>query len=483
MDIRKAILVKGKPDKKKGYEIDKRTEKSLNYSIAEGCFNSGSSSIINSFLIPFALSLGANNFIVGIIITLQNLGSTTSQIPGAMLTKYMNRKSIWLVSESFCRFLIWIPIFFIPFMERNIAFILLLLIVFFSYFFNSLRSPAWSSLMGDIVPQQIRGSYFGKRNTITGIAGIVVTLFCGYILGFVGFYVLFVLLILLGVLSIPVFLKMYEPPTGKIYHYRHRFHFDLQEAITSIKINKNLAIFTIYILAMNFAVEIASPFYIVYILKNLQIDYFTFSFLIILGTLARIFTYKYWGKINDRFGSRKTFIITGIFACFVPLGYILSTNAIMIAAVKIYDGVIFSGYDSIWFNYLLDITPADKRPQYVANHNFFAGFGAIFGGFIGGVLAMFFQNSVFLIFAGLQIIFLISFVLRLCSLSLLPKLEEVYTKQTEIVPLKYVFMETTINPAKEMVSTIQYTFMHPQEFRDFVMKKAKTIEYKIKINN
>ncbi len=487
MNIVKSILVKGKFFKKDIQKIDDRTKESLNYSTAEGVFNASSSSIQNSFLIPFAMSLGANNFYIGLFGTVQNIATTFSQIPGAMLTEYVDRKTIWLFSQLFGKTLIWTPLFAMPFMKQSDALAFLLIIAFIAAFFNTIRSPVWSSLMGDIVPQNIRGSYFGKRNTITGIAGIIATVFTGYMLGFVGFYAMFGVMMILGLISIPLFLKMYEPPSGKVYHYKHIFHFDVSGALTSIKTNRNLVIFTVYMFVMNFAMEIASPFYIVYILKDLNISYFIFGVLVVLGSIARIFTYKYWGRINDRFGSRKTFIITGIFACFVPVGYMFATNVFMIAAVKIYDGVIFSGFDSIWFNYLLDTTPAGKRPQYVANHNFFSGFGVIFGAFIGGILAMGLSGSVFLIFKGLQILFLISFVLRLFSLLILPKLEEIYTKQTEIVPLRYVFFETTINPAREIVSTINYTFLHPQEFRDSVVKSVrnsiKSVEYKIKISN
>jgi MFS family permease len=65
----------------------------------------------------------------------------------------------------------------------------------------------------------------------------------------------------------------------------------------------------------------------------------------------------------------------------------LSTSVWQVALVKIYDGFIFAGFDQVVFNYLLDVTPAGKRPQYIANYNFFAGLGIVFGTMAGAFLA------------------------------------------------------------------------------------------------
>jgi len=461
---------------------EEKIKKSLRASTSEGMFNAAASSITNTFITPLALELKATNAEIGLLSAVQNFASTVAQIPGAKLTEYYPRKSIWMLSQVTSKILLWIPIILLPFLPLNNPVIILIVLMGFIAFFAGLRSPAWSSLMGDLVPLKTRGRYFGMRNMLTGIAGIVATIIAGIVVAEYGFSMIFIAAVLLGIVSIFFFIRMYEPQFKRVFYYKHTFNFRPRELVTSLSVNKALVIFTVYLFFMNFAVEIAAPFYTVYMLKDLQINYFWFAVLTTLGAVVRIFAYKYWGRFVDKFGSRKILVVTGFFGCFTPLMWLFVSNVYEIAALKIFDSFVWAGLDMVVFNYLLDVTPANKRPQYVANHNFFTGFGVVFGALTGAMIAESVQNSSLLWFHGLQIVFLTSFLMRIFVLAILPKIREIDVKQSAVVPLRYVFWQTmAIEPAHGLKSSLFYSLRYPEKMKQELENSVTKIKYKINI--
>ena len=387
---------------------DDKIKKSLSASIHEGALNSASATIFSTFIVPLALALKASNLQIGFLSTAQELAATAGQIPGAKMTAYFD-----LDYDS-------------PYM---------------------------------LFVRENRGKYFGKRNVIVGASGVITTLVAGFIVGAFGFAVIFSIGLVLTIFSLPIFMRMYEPVSPKVFHYKHDFAFNPKDWIKSVQINARLAIFTLYSTVFNFAVQMAAPFYTVYMLKDLAIGYELFSVMIIAGAATRLISFKYWGYLTDKYGSRKILLVTGVFACFTPFGWMLSSAAWQIFLVKIFDGFIFAGMDQVVFNYLLDATPANKRPQHVANYNFFAGLGIVFGAVTGGLIAESMQNSTFLIFTGLQIVFFSSFIICIGASLLLSRVKEIDIKQTDIMPLRYVFWQTlAVEPASGLKNVVNFTF-------------------------
>lgn len=466
---------------------ERRIRKSLHYSNIEGIITSSSSSILASFITPFALALRATSAQVGLITAAQSLSRTLAQIPGAKMTEFYSRKNIWLFSRVMSRL-----VFGVALIMLSLAFALswpipspvyiLLIVVVLIYFFISLDAPAWASLIGDLVSPNIRGRYFGRRNMLIGIAGIAAVGASGYLVSMFGFWVIFTIYVVMGMLAIPVFLKIYEPPRKKIFHYKHRFEFHPMRWPASLRANKRLAIFAVYMVLMSFAVDMAGPFYAVYMLRNLSIDYTTFAFLIMLGALARILSYRYWGALNDKFSSRKIFIVCGTFAVFTPFFWMFANGPIAVAAINIFDGFIWAGFDLVAFNYLLDITPGDKRPQYVANYNFFVGIGAVFGALAGGFLSAYYSNVFLFAFTGLQLVFLTSFLVRILLLAILPRISEIDIFHSKVMPVRYVFWQAmAVEPTKGINGFIHYTFQYPFHIEKEFKKNMDKLKYKVKM--
>lgn len=470
-DVR-AILVKGTLAKKESLS-EGEAKKSLRYAIYEGALNSASNTITNSYLTPFALALRATNIEIGFLNALKALAETVSQIPGGTLPKYFSRKSVWVYSTVISR-LLWIPILLIPFFGGGVAAFIVLLAL--SHFFLGLRGPAWTSLVGDIVPQESRGRYFGRRNMIMGITGLLSILLIGNLLLFSNFQVIFFISVVLGLLSVLYFLPIKEIAFRRAFHYGHSISFNPGSIARAARINRNFVLFTAFLSFMSFAVNLAGPFFVVYMLKDLNIGFFWFTLVIAAGGLASIVSQPYWGKLADKYGEKKIISVTSILICFTPFFWLFVSSPVHVILVEFFAGFAVAGFDLINFNFLLAVTPAEKRPSYVANHTFIRGLAIVTGTLIGGIMAQGFSSSIFLWFGGLQILFLISFLLRISSLAMIPMIKDVITRESDKVPVTYVFWQAVaVEPVKGLSHAISSATAYPYKLEEMKEKIARKI--------
>ena len=84
---------------------------------------------------------------------------------------------------------------------------------------GNLGSPAWSSIMAELVPQGVGGRYFGWRGTLVNGTALVLSFVAMGIMEysktrdiFIGFSILFGGAMLFRLLSAVLFSRMYEPP-------------------------------------------------------------------------------------------------------------------------------------------------------------------------------------------------------------------------------------------------------------------------------
>lgn len=465
-----ALLIKGTLKGKKQVE-QSVVDKSMRYATLEGACIGSSNTIINSYMTPFILALGATNIQIGLLNAARSLAETLAQIPGATLTKYASRKSVWNFSTIISKIL-WIPVLFLPLLGNDIF--LFIILVAASHFFASLRNPAWTSLVGDLVPPEKRGHYFGRRNMIVGIAGLATAIIVGSIIGILGFNFIFAISIALGFIAVYFFRRIYESQFTKVYHYSHSISFSPYNLVNAIKINKNFVMLTLFLGLMNFAINVASPFFIVYELRELGIGYGWFTIAIVFNALVALIAQPYWGQLNDRYGDRKMLAVTGILIALTPLIWLFVTTPAGVVLAEGYSGFAMAGFDLVAFNFILAVTPAEKRASYVANHAFFKGLAVVAGAFIGGIAAQQFASSRLFWLTGLQIIFLLSLALRLLSLALIPKLKDAAVRESDVVPVRYILWQAVaVEPVRGLAHTLSYATQYPYKLEDIRKKIGK----------
>ena len=202
---------------------------------------------------------------------------------------------------------------------------------------------------------------------------------------------------------------------------------------------------------MQASVAVASPFFTVYMLRDLEFSYAEFMMNTGMAVLAQFLTLNQWGRISDEFGNRRILTTAGLLVPVMPLLWLFSGNFWYLLVVQAVSGVTWAGFTLSASNFLYDLIPADKRATYLAAHHVFANVGvfcgAMLGGFLGVVLPQ--EITVFGLDAiwvsALSGVFVVSTVARLAVvLILLPRIREVRSVR-DISFTQVVFRVTRVN--------------------------------------
>lgn len=406
-------------------------------------------SLTSAFLIAFALMFGASNFVVGILGAMPYLTSLIIELPGAKLVEFFSRKKICIIAQTTSR-LSWTLAILIPYFFTKAP--LVLLIIFFAWIkiTDIMTEPAWTSLVADIVPLKNRGKFFGTRNMIIGIAGMITTVAGGFYLdlfpknNFTGFTTMFAGGIIFGLIASYIFSKIKEP--NNIDHTHHTLKEFLQ-------IDGDFKKFCWFAVFFNFAVMLASPFFTVYMLKSLNMSYSYFTLASAVSTLARILAQHRVGVLSDKFGDKQIALISIFGTAFVPFIFLFVTpNTLWLLIIaQIVSGVVWAGADLTIFNLLLDLTKPEKRATQVATYATITAIPNIIAPILGGLLADY--GKIYAL-SGIPLVFTASFLLRLFTSVPLYAIKE--PRAHKVYPLTHVLIHAlALHPTRGFDSRIK----------------------------
>jgi len=426
--------------------LEARVKKSLHFSIMDAFFWSIMVGFGESFLSAFAIFLNATNQQLGLLRSLPQALGSLSQLWSRRLMNFINsRKKLVMFGVLFSG-LMYLPITLAFFLGR-LRVVQLIIFICLYWTFSTIVGPAWSSWMGELVNKNERGAYFGKRNTIAGFASFFAFIIAGYILQqlggsttsqYIGYALIFAIAMIARLASFLYISMKYEPE----YQESPGSHFTFLEFMKKATRN-NYGIFVIYSSFMNFAVFISAPFFIAYILKDLQMTYWQYTLIQAAAILVRNLSMPLWGKAMDRFGARKVLSLSGYLMPIVPLLWMLSRNFWYLILVQFYSGLVWAAFDLATFTFIFDVTTPQKRANCVAYYNVLIGITTIGGALIGGFILSHTPDQA--LGSKFLLLFLISSIIRyMSSLIFIPKIREV--RNVEPIPYHTLFLNviTTI---------------------------------------
>jgi MFS family permease len=190
-----------------------------------------------------------------------------------------------------------------------------------------------------------------------------------------------------------------------------------------IKRYDNYGKFSIYQAFFNLAIMIASPFFALYMLKNLgyENNYLLYMIVSFSSTIFYLIFTPIVGKFSDRYGNLKLMWIANIIFALNPIIWIFVKTPLQIIFIpQLITGLANAASTLATANYTYDSVSQQNRGLCVAYTNTLIGVGVFIGSIIGGILLDVIPDNAFFI------VFAIAGVARLLvGLFFLPQLKEV----------------------------------------------------------
>jgi MFS family permease len=461
-----------------------------------------------TFLVAMALLLGASNFQIGLLVALPTLTNIFQLLAIRLLQKYNNRRAIAVLCNGFARFPLLIigllPLLFTTGTSIQVVIFLL----FFHYLFGSVAGASWNSWMKDLVPEKKLGSYFSHRTRLTQTLNVFLSLTLALVLDYVKrvnpamelstYGYMFIGGGILGLLGTWILSKTPEP----VSNLPKENLFRLFKKPLVDKNFRNLLFFNSF---WSFALNVATPFFTVYMMKNLDLALSYIICFVIMGQVAGIFSVKIWGKHSDRF-SNKTIIkiaapmyILCILAwpfASMPSSFLMII--LIVAVINIMSGVATSGINLALNNIGIKLAPKNEAIVYLSAKNMLVAFVSALGPLLGGLLADFFANRSFvwnvqwhgpngssalhlLELHNIGFLFVIAGILATIALRTLRfvKEEGEVSKDLAIAEMKVGF-KTSFKDSMKREAILSFLYYSPVQYqRTFHRKLKNRIEHRV----
>lgn len=441
----------------------------LQASIRDGMFHSLMVGAGESFLPAFGIFLLGSSMQIGILTSLPPVVGAILQCIGVLILDRASRRKNLIARSAVLQALVWIPIALIPFTlgSGTTAVWALIGLVCLYHGLIGFGVPIWNSLIGDLVPQQVRGEFFGYRNKLCGSMTFAALAISGIILDSARFYqiaafgYLLVFLFSCGCrLRSAYWLERYDDPE---YKQSPQHIFSLWDFFSSIR-RSNFAKFVFFVSSMSFAVNIAGPYFSVYMLRDLKFTYTEFMAISGMNIFAQFVTIQRWGKFSDTFGNRKILAVSAFGVALCPLIWLSTDSFWVIFAFHLYNGFVWAGFNLSAANFMFDAVTPPKRGRCSAYQALATTVAVLCGSLIGGFVATHLTFPLDLHqLLGLPVspyppLFVLSFVLRLLVIVLFLRAFKEVRDVENIGHRELVFRITHLRPLTGATFNLVSTF-------------------------
>ncbi|MEG4488124.1 MFS transporter [Microcoleus sp. D2_18a_B4] len=265
-------------------------------------------------------------------------------------------------------------------------------------------NSSWFSWMAAVVPQRLRGRYFGFRNsavsliTLLGVPlmGLGVSTWDGGPI--VGYGIVLLVGVLAGMISLGCqsFMVDVNPQLYKKDAQNDRLTEKKAKHITdfvpSVLKDSNFLMFILYFSVWTFAINLSAPFFNIYLLKDLSLDVSLVTIYTSLSSGANLLLLMFWGKLADRWGNRPLLIAVGLVVALTPLLWLGTGNYpfalwVWLPLLHLLGGTTLGAIGLCTNNIQMELASIEQPSAYFAIGAAVAGLAGALGTTVGGFLA------------------------------------------------------------------------------------------------
>lgn len=433
-EISKSILtLEASADEKLVSKIPKSgIRASLHASTWDGIFATLFSNVTGGVLLSnFFVELEATSLQIGLLASIPMVANLLQPFGAYWADRTTSRRlySRWVYGISR---LLWLPLAIAiivfswhPAHPQQMIFATLA-ILFATHALGAIGSASWLTWLATLVPRQLRGRYFGFRNSTFSLTSLITLPFLGVFVShwqggtIQGFGVLVVLGVVAGLISLGFQSRMVDVnPIAHTFTTNEKSTLSPilsasiasdedaepsnrtipsivetapEAAQTSIFSDSHFLLFLFYFGLWAFGVNLSNPFFNVYLLNNLALNLSWVTLYNGLGAGANLLMLLLWGKLADQIGNRPILLLDGILVAVTPLLW-LGTDATSVSIwlwfplLHILGGGTGAAIDLCMNNLQLAIAPVQHHTKYFAITAAIGGVSGALGALAGGWFA------------------------------------------------------------------------------------------------
>jgi len=355
-----------------------------------------------TFVTAFAVKLGASNFQVGILASIAALAQIV-QIPSVYLINSLRKRRHIAAAGFALSKLSWLLVV-LPLLAgaRSLPIGLLTATVALGSAFAAVASCSWNSWLRDVIGASRMGEFFARRLAYSKAVGIFTGLAGGLFVTawarrspetlLSGYSILFLAGILFGLMSVYFVWTSPEPPQIPI---DVKFLSSLTEPFR----DRNFRMLIIFLATWSFSVNLAAPFFAVYMLKRLH---FTVAFVMGMAVLSNIMNlvfFRFWGAFADQFSNKAVLAVCAPLCIVCTLAWAFTTlpephflTLPMVVAIHVVVGAATAGVILSSSNIGMKLSPQGKSASYLAASSIVSALASGIAPIIGGMSADYFAS-------------------------------------------------------------------------------------------
>jgi MFS family permease len=353
------------------------------------------------FLVGFAVELGASNSAIGLLASVPFFVQLL-QIPAVVVVERIRaRRAICVWSSGIGRsFLLGAAVMPLFAAFGGVGALIGLLAIHQGL--AAVGGCAWNSWMRDLIPEAERGRFFGRRTAAaTALATVLVLLGGAFLelwkryiplsaaIGYSVLYAVSALIGLFGVYLLSITPDRAMPPIGQHVHPLRLISSPFRDA--------NFRHLVVFLASWSFAVNLAAPFFAVYMLKTLNYPMTTITALTTASQLSNLAALGIWGRLIDRFSNKAVLEVCAplFLACMLAwtltgVRWIEPIVLYALFGIHILMGMSTAGMALASGNLAMKLSPRGEATAYLAANSVVTSACAAIAPIIGGLTADFF---------------------------------------------------------------------------------------------
>jgi MFS family permease len=332
------------------------------------------------FLTSFALALGAGPLAIGALAAIPLIAKFSQLLLSAAIESAGFWKPVTVMTAAAARAILFvIPVFAVLPGPNAIRLAGVVAALALSSLAASVYELAFLTWMAELIPEPLRGVFWGRRGRTAGLVGIAASIAAASLLptastatpSLARLASVFGAGAAIGVVGIG-FLRVIPDARRRS---RRDAVVSARQVLAAPLRDPNFVRFLRFSALWSITSGAMAPFYMVYMLRVLHLSVLAVTLLTALTNGLMALTQTHWGRLGDHFGTKPVLRIGAYLIALTPLCWLATPRMPIwpVILVQVLSGLGWSAFHVSQSNLALKLAPIERRPSYLG------AFGAVVG--------------------------------------------------------------------------------------------------------